>query len=283
MAQILDGKLLANIIKNDLKQQISTMEQKPCIAVVQVGENPASTVYISQKEKACIEVGMQFRKVALPEQITQADMLAQIEQLNTDNAVHGFIVQFPLPNHLNAQQILRAVSPTKDIDCLHPLNMGLVVDDNADFLPCTPAGVIKLIDHYNIEIAGKNCVIIGRSRIVSKPLGIMLLHRHATVTYCHSRTKNLSEICQTADILISAAGVARLVTADMIKQDSILVDIGINRIEPNNPNNRKICGDIVFDECEKKAAYITKVPGGVGPMTVAMLMVNTLKARLTSQ
>ncbi|MCL2015941.1 MAG: bifunctional 5,10-methylenetetrahydrofolate dehydrogenase/5,10-methenyltetrahydrofolate cyclohydrolase [Defluviitaleaceae bacterium] len=297
-AQILDGKTLAATIKKEIKQQISAImaekseeksEEKsaeksavPCIAVVQVGNDPASSVYIAQKEKACLEVGMQFRKVALPADTTLQALLAQINSLNNDNTVDGFIVQFPLPSHFSQKDvsvILAAVSPKKDIDCLHPHNIGLIMDGTANFLPCTPGGIVRLLQHYDIPIAGKHCVIIGRSRIVGKPMGILMLNQHATVTYCHSKTTNITEICQQADILISAAGVPRLVTANMIKPGSVLVDVGINRIEPNNPANRKICGDIDFDECAKKAAYITKVPGGVGPMTVVMLMVNTLQAR----
>jgi len=273
MAQILDGKLQAATIREQVKERISAMQGKrPCMAVVQVGNDPASTVYIGQKEKACQFVGIEFRRVALDENISQQDMLAEIDALNADDSVHGFIVQKPLPAQLNDHEIVCRIDPRKDIDCLHPYNVGLVAESRGTLLPCTPAGVIALLDAYDIELKGKHCVIVGRSSIVGKPLALMMLNRDATVTTIHSHTVGMADFCRQADVLVVAVGKPNLITADMIKPGCILVDVGINRLDG------KLCGDVDYENCFDKASHITPVPGGVGPMTVAMLMANGLKA-----
>ena len=280
MAKILDGKVQAATIKEQIKKRTAAINgEKPFMAVVQVGDDPASTIYIRQKERACAEVGIDFKKVSLPGDISQKAMLAEIDALNRDPAVHGFMVQQPLPQQLNTDEVVERIDPRKDVDCLHPYNVGLLAvsgkpgDNQSALLPCTPAGVIALLDAYDIGLDGKHCVIIGRSRIVGKPLGLMMLDKNATVTYCHSRTKNLPDICRQADVLVVAIGRAKFVTEDMIKPGCVLIDVGINRLEDN-----KICGDADYEGCFEKASYITPVPGGVGPMTVAMLVANGLKA-----
>jgi len=278
MAQILDGKAIAAKIREQAKAKVgdlvksSQSQQIPMMAVVQVGADPASTVYIKQKEKACAEVGMGFRKVSLPADISQKDMLAEVDKLNNDASVHGFLIQQPLPRQLDTNAVVERIDPKKDVDCLHPYNVGLVADGRGDLLPCTPAGIIALLNDYDINLEGKHCVIIGRSRIVGKPLGLMMLERNATVTYCHSRTQNLEEICKQADVLAVAIGRANFVTPNMIKPGCVIIDVGINRLE------KGLCGDVDFDACFEKASYITPVPGGVGPMTVAMLVANGVKA-----
>ncbi|MCL2398166.1 MAG: bifunctional methylenetetrahydrofolate dehydrogenase/methenyltetrahydrofolate cyclohydrolase FolD [Defluviitaleaceae bacterium] len=281
MTQILDGKAQATKIKEQVKAQIAeiTNLDKPTMAVVQVGDDPASTVYIRQKEKACAEVNMNFKKVSLPNDISQQAMLAEIDALNTDPAVHGFMVQQPLPSQLNTDEIVERIDPRKDVDCLHPYNSGLIAENRGVLLPCTPAGIVALLDAYNIDLEGKHCVILGRSRIVGKPLGMLMLNRNATVTYCHSRTKNLSSICQQADVLAVAIGRPKFVTADMIKDNCVLIDVGINRLDDiDSSTGKKLCGDVDYEGCFEKTSYITPVPGGVGPMTVAMLVANGLKA-----
>jgi len=273
MAQILDGKLQAATIREQVKERISAIQDGcPCMAVVQVGNDPASTVYIGQKEKACQFVGIDFRRVALDENISQQDMLAEIDLLNADDSVHGFIVQKPLPAQLNDHEIVSRIDPRKDIDCLNPYNVGLVAEGRGALLPCTPAGVIALLDAYEITLRGKHCVVVGRSSIVGKPLALMMLNRDATVTTIHSHTIGMADFCRQADILVVAVGKPNLITADMIKQGCVLVDVGINRLDG------KLCGDVDYESCFEKASYITPVPGGVGPMTVAMLMANGLKA-----
>jgi len=283
MAQILDGKAIAAKIRAQAKDKLNSFafddidepdqsQQIPMMAVVQVGEDPASTVYIKQKEKACAEVGLGFKKVSLPANISQKDMLAEVDKLNTDTNVHGFLIQQPLPGQLDTNEIVERIDPKKDVDCLHPYNAGLVADGRGYLLPCTPAGIIALLDAYDINLEGKHCVIIGRSRIVGKPLGLMMLERNATVTYCHSRTKNLEDICKQADVLAVAIGKANFVKPNMIKSDCVIIDVGINR------EKNQLCGDVDFVNCFKKASYITPVPGGVGPMTVAMLVANGVKA-----
>ena len=281
MAQILDGKAQAAKMKTQLKERIAKIGgEKPCMAVVQVGDDPASTIYINQKERACAEVGITYKKVALPDNISQSAMLAEIDALNNDPTVHGFIVQQPLPSQLDVDEVVDRVCPSKDVDCLHPYNVGLATEPYGKsangkelLLPCTPAGVIELLDAYDINLHAKHCVVVGRSRIVGKPMGMLMLGRNATVTYCHRWTDDITPYTQKADVLVVAIGVAKHIKADMIKPGCVLVDIGINRL-----SDKKICGDIDFDGCFEKASYITPVPGGVGPMTVAMLMANVLKA-----
>lgn len=277
MAQIIDGTAQAAIIKNQVKEHLDSLEfskiERPTLAVVQVGNDPASTVYIGQKEKACAQVGFGFKRVGLPADISQDKMIAEIEALNNDPAISGFIVQQPLPEHLDPDEILAKVAPNKDVDCLNPYNIGLMTDGRGVLLPCTPAGVMALLDAYNIDLQGKHCVVVGASRIVGRPMGLMLLAKNATVTYCHIYTQNLAEITRQADVLVVAVGKINLITADMIKPGSVLIDIGINRL-----SDKKICGDIDYDGCFEKASHITPVPGGVGPMTVAILMANCLTA-----
>lgn len=272
MAQILNGKAVAAVLKTRVKEKIST-DNPPSLAVVLVGQNPASLTYIRGKEKACNEVGIRFQLHALEENTSQADLLALIDTLNADNNIHGLLVQQPLPPHLDKHAVVSRIDPRKDVDCLHPHNVGLVMTGRARLLPATPAGVIMLLDECGVSLEGKHCVIIGRSDIVGKPLALMLLARDATVTVCHSRTQGLADICRRADVLVAAAGRPRLVTPDMISPGCIVVDVGVNRLE-----GKKICGDVDYKGCFEKASFITPVPGGVGPMTVAVLMENCLKA-----
>ncbi|MCL1999523.1 MAG: bifunctional methylenetetrahydrofolate dehydrogenase/methenyltetrahydrofolate cyclohydrolase FolD [Turicibacter sp.] len=279
---ILDGKLQAARVKASIRERVdantSAGKSVPKMVVVQVGLDPASTVYVNQKEKACAEVGMDFEKVALPADISHDDMLAKLAELNNDPKIHGFIVQQPMPPHLDPDEILAFVAPHKDVDCLHPNNVGLVTEGRGILLPCTPAGVIRLLEAYDIPLKGKKAVVVGRSRIVGKPMGLMLLEKDATVTICHRYTENLAEYTKQADILAVAVGIPKLITADMVKPGCTIIDIGINRLEKKDEKGRKLCGDVDFDACVEKAEYITPVPGGVGPMTVAVLMENTLKA-----
>ena len=238
-----------------------------------MGEDPASKVYVANKEKACEAIGMASFKYALPENTTEAELLELINKLNNDAKVNGILCQLPLPRHLNEELIINSIVPEKDVDAFHPHNVGKIMIGNYDFLPCTPAGIMEMLKYENIDIEGKECVVIGRSNIVGKPMSMLLLHKNGTVTVCHSRTKNLKAVCRRADILVAAVGRANFVTADMVKEGAVVIDVGINRLD-----NGKLCGDVNFAEVEPKAAYITPVPGGVGPMTIATLMKNTLTA-----
>ena len=245
----------------------------PVHNIVIVGNNPASRVYVNSKKKACEEVGFSSYEYALPEETTQQELLDLVDVLNNDEKVNGILVQLPLPSHIDENAVINAISPDKDVDAFHPFNVGKIMIGDFAFLPCTPAGVMELIDSTGVDVCGKSCVVIGRSNIVGKPMAMLLLHRSGTVTICHSKTKNLAEICRNADILVAAVGKANFVTGDMIKEGAVVIDVGMNRLE-----NGKLCGDVNFEEAEKKAAFITPVPGGVGPMTIAMLMKNTLTA-----
>ena len=276
MAQIISGKELAAAIKEQVKQQAQALTQqgtKPCLAVVLVGENPASAVYVRGKEKDCQECGMESRIIRLAEQTTQSQLLEVLAQLAQDDAVHGILVQLPLPAHIEEQAVIEAIPPHKDVDGFTPVNVGRMMIGQECFLPCTPAGCIEMLRSTGIDLAGKRAVVLGRSNIVGKPAAMLLVQNHATVTICHSRTQNLKEICAQADVLIAAIGKPRFVTEDMIKPGAVVIDVGINRDETG-----ALCGDVDFEEAEKKAAAITPVPGGVGLMTRAMLMVNTLAA-----
>ena len=235
--------------------------------------DPASKVYVRNKERACEECGIYSEKYALPAETTQEEVLALIDKLNKDPNISGILCQMPVPKHIDADAIIDAIDVTKDVDAFHPVNVGKIMIGDFDFLPCTPAGVMELLDEYGIDPKGKECVVIGRSNIVGKPQAMLLLHRHGTVTICHSRTANLKEVCARADILVAAVGKAKFVTADMVKEGAAVIDVGMNRDE-----NGKLCGDVCFDEVNEKAGYLTPVPGGVGPMTITMLMKNTLKA-----
>jgi methylenetetrahydrofolate dehydrogenase (NADP+)/methenyltetrahydrofolate cyclohydrolase len=268
MADI-NGKMHSEAIRKDIKARA-----KKCkLAVVLVGDNPASIVYINMKKKACEEVGFDFELFKLPETSTQDEVLALIDKINNDKSITGILVQQPFPAHLNKNEILSRLDPKKDVDCLHPYNVGLAMSGNGKILPCTPAGCISLLKREGIEIEGKHAVVVGRSDIVGKPLALMLLAENATVTLCHSRTKNLAEECRRADILVAALGSPKFITADMVKSGAVVIDVGVNRLD-----GKKVCGDVDYENVCKIASYITPVPGGVGPMTVAALMENCLKA-----
>ena len=276
MAKLIDGKIISAAVKNEVATEVAALKEKgvtPGLAVIIVGEDPASKVYVANKEKACEQLGMASFKYALPENTTENELLQLINKLNNDSSVNGILCQLPLPRHLNEELIINSIIPEKDVDAFHPQNVGKIMIGNYDFLPCTPAGIMEMLKYENIEIEGKECVVIGRSNIVGKPMSMLLLHKNGTVTVCHSRTKNLKEVCRRVDILVAAVGRANFVTADMVKPGAVVIDVGINRLE-----NGKLCGDVNFAEVEPVASYITPVPGGVGPMTIATLMKNTLTA-----
>ena len=274
MAQIIDGKAISANVKAQVKAEVEQLKEKGIevgLAVVIVGDNPASRVYVNNKKKACAEVGFTSYEYALPQETTQEELLDLVNKLNNDDKVNGILVQLPLPKQINENAIINAIRPDKDVDAFHPENVGHIMIGDFSFLPCTPAGVMEMLAQTGIETEGKECVVIGRSNIVGKPMAMLLLHKNATVTICHSRTRNLAEVCRKADILVAAVGKANFVTPDMIKEGAVVIDVGMNRLE-----NGKLCGDVDYNACFDKAGYITPVPGGVGPMTIAMLMKNTL-------
>lgn len=276
MAKRIDGKQISKDIKEELKQEVTELAsqgRKCCLAVIQVGNDPASSVYVGNKKKACAYIGIESLAYELPEETTEEELLALIEKLNADPQVHGILCQLPLPKHIDEDKIVKAISPKKDVDGFHPQNVGALVIGEQGFVSCTPAGIIQLLKRSNIEIEGKHCVVIGRSNIVGKPMSLLMLRENATVTICHSRTKNIKEICREADILIVAIGKPQFIDADYVKDGAVVIDVGIHRDE-----NNKLCGDVKYDEVEPKASYITPVPGGVGPMTIAMLMHNCVEA-----
>ena len=273
MATRIDGKALAAKVKAQVAEKAAKLPRQPGLAVVLVGEDPASQVYVRGKEADCGECGIRSFPYRLPAETTQRELLDLIEKLNRDPAVDGILVQLPLPEPLEEAAVIAAIAPEKDVDCFHPYNVGRLNIGDPVFQPCTPAGVMEMLREYGISPAGKRCVVLGRSNIVGKPMAMLLLHRNATVTICHSHTKNLTEVCASADILVSAVGKAHFITADMVKEGAIVIDVGMNHDE-----NGKLCGDVEFAEVEPKASYITPVPGGVGPMTITMLMKNTLRA-----
>ena len=275
--QIIDGKRISQEIKDELKTKVEEYRKEgreAALAVIQVGNDPASSVYVNNKKKACTYIGIRSLSYELPEETTEEELLALIEKLNKDDTVNGILVQLPLPGHINEDRVIGAISPKKDVDGFHPENVGKLVIGERGFVSCTPAGIIQLLKRSGIEIAGKNCVVIGRSNIVGKPMALLMLRENATVTICHSRTENLKEICKEADILIVAIGKPRYIGADYIKEGAVVIDVGIHRNEEN-----KLCGDVRFEEAEQIASYITPVPGGVGPMTIAMLMNNCVEAK----
>ena len=275
MAQIIDGKAVSKLIRQELKQEAERMAAqgtRPGLAVIIVGEDPASQVYVRNKQKGCEECGFYSEMHSLPDNTPEAELLELIEQLNTKPEIHGILVQLPLPKHIDEGRVIEAIAPEKDVDAFSPVNVGRVVVGDYILAPCTPAGVVELIDRSGMDIKGRHCVIIGRSNIVGKPLALLMLHRHATVTICHSRTQNLADITRQADILVAAVGKPRFVTADMIKPGATVIDVGVNRLPDGT-----LCGDVDY-AAEKVAGLITPVPGGVGPMTIAMLMKNTLAA-----
>jgi methylenetetrahydrofolate dehydrogenase (NADP+)/methenyltetrahydrofolate cyclohydrolase len=277
MAQIINGKLVSQNVREAQKKETEELFQKhgkrPGLAVIIVGEDPASKVYVANKEKACIEVGFHSELYRMPENTTIEELLALIDRLNKDDKIHGILCQLPLPKHLDEEQVILAINPNKDVDAFHPVNTGKIMIGNHSFLPCTPAGVMKLIESTGVDISGKECVVIGRSNIVGKPQAMLLLQANGTVTICHSRTKNLKEITRRADILVVAIGKADFITGDMVKEGAVVIDVGMNRRADG-----KLTGDVDFESCEKVAGYITPVPGGVGPMTISMLLQNTLTA-----
>ncbi len=274
MAIVIDGKAVSAQVKEQVRAEIEREGLKVGLAVVIVGNNQASRVYVNNKKKACEVCGIKSYEYALPEETTEEQLLELVDTLNADRNINGILVQLPLPKQINEEKIIERIAPEKDVDAFHAVNVGKIMIGNYAFLPCTPAGVMELIHSTGTEVSGKECVVIGRSNIVGKPMAMLLLHENATVTICHSRTKNLAEVCRRADILVSAVGKADFVTADMVKEGAVVIDVGMNRDAEN-----KLCGDVKYDEVEKKASYITPVPGGVGPMTIAMLMKNTLMAK----
>lgn len=275
MAEIIDGKIVSAAVKQRVAQEVKQLNKKGIsvgLAVILVGDDAASQIYVSNKEKACEALGIISRKYVLPASTTEEELLELIDTLNNDNEINGILCQLPLPRGLNEKAVINAISPEKDVDAFHPVNVGKIMIGDYDFVPCTPAGVMEMLAYYNIDASGKECVVIGRSNIVGKPMGMLLLHKNGTVTVCHSKTKDLSEVTRRADILVAAVGKANFVTSDMVKSGAVVIDVGMNRA------NGKLCGDVDFNAVKEKASYITPVPGGVGPMTIAMLMQNTLTA-----
>ncbi len=277
MAEIIDGKKVSEHIRAQIADGVEKLKSEtgvtPGLAAVLVGDDPASEIYVRNKRKACANAGMYSEEHKLPAETTEQELLILVDNLNNDPNIHGILVQLPLPDHINETKILRAVTPLKDVDGFHPYNVGLLVEGNPRFVSCTPHGIIKMLEFYNIDITGKQAIIVGRSNIVGKPVSMLLLHRHATVTICHSRTKPLDEVTRRADILVAAIGRANFITADMVKEGAVVIDVGINRNEDG-----KLTGDVDFEAVSQKASYITPVPGGVGPMTISMLLWNTLES-----
>ncbi len=280
MATIIDGKAVTAKIREEIKNESAAFEKetgiKPGLAVIIVGDDPASQVYVRNKGKACEEVGFYSEIHRLPEETTEEELLSLVHSLNENDKIHGILVQSPLPKHLDEALIVNNIRYEKDVDAFHPVNVGKIMIGDYNFLPCTPAGVMELLKAYDIDVCGKEVAVVGRSNIVGKPQAMLMLHANATVTICHSRTKNLKEVLNRADVVVMAIGKAKFLKADMIKEGAVVIDVGMNRDE-----NGKLCGDVDFEECEKKASYITPVPGGVGPMTITMLMKNTLTAAKT--
>ena len=272
-AIVLDGKALAAKCKEEVKKEAASLARTPGLAVIIVGNNPASRVYVNSKRKDCEECGFLSEEYALPEETTQEELIALIQQLNERADIDGILCQLPLPQGIDEEAVLMAISPDKDVDGFHPMNMGALLVGKEGFLPCTPYGIMEILDGYGIDPKGKQCVVIGRSNIVGKPMALLLLQRHGTVTICHSRTKNLAEVCRSADILVAAVGKVNIVTADMVKPGAVVIDVAMNRNEAG-----KLCGDVDYAGAKEVASAITPVPGGVGPMTRAMLMKNTLLA-----
>ncbi|MGP0566237.1 MULTISPECIES: bifunctional methylenetetrahydrofolate dehydrogenase/methenyltetrahydrofolate cyclohydrolase FolD [unclassified Nitrospina] len=273
---LIDGKLVSSVIKDRVQAEVTELKNKtgkvPGLAVVLVGEDPASAVYVKNKNKTCEKMGFQSLSHNLPAETDEATLLKLVSDLNSDDSVHGILVQLPLPKQIDSQRVLEAIDPRKDVDGFHPVNVGHLASGVKTLAPCTPAGIIEMLDHYKIDIEGKRAVIIGRSNIVGKPMAMLLLQRNATITICHSRTKDLPAVAREADIVVGAIGKPRFVTADFVKDGAVVIDVGINRVDG------KLVGDVDFDNVAEKCSFITPVPGGVGPMTIAMLMQNTLTA-----
>ncbi len=275
-ATIIDGKEIAAKKKVEIASEVQKLKElgiTPGLAVILVGNNHASRTYVTNKEKTCRDLGMHSVLIELPEMATQEELLTKIEELNVDPAIHGILVQLPLPKHIDETKVIESISPLKDVDGFHPINIGRMMTGQDAFLPCTPYGIMVLLEEMGISVAGKHVVVVGRSNIVGKPVGQLFLNQHATVTYCHSKTIDLQYHTSQADILVAAVGVANFINADHVKEGAVVIDVGINRNEAG-----KLCGDVAFEEVSQKAGYITPVPKGVGPMTITMLMYNTLKS-----
>ncbi len=278
MQKLIDGKAISQTIKDEIKEETAKLAEKgikPCLAVILCGNDPASTVYVANKKKACEYCGFDSVSVELPEETTQEELLEKIRTLNEDKKVNGILVQLPLPGHIDEDAVISAIAPEKDVDGFHAVSVGNLLIGRPGFVSCTPAGVIQLLKRSGVEIAGKECVVIGRSNIVGKPMAVLMLRENATVTICHSKTKDLREVCKRADILIVAIGKPKMIDESYVKDGAVVIDVGIHRLE-----GKKLCGDVDFDSVEKKASMITPVPGGVGPMTIAMLMKNCLEGCL---
>ncbi len=277
MSNIIDGKAVSQSVKDRIKKEAAELKEKygltAGLAVIIVGDNPASRIYVNNKKKACEYVGFDSYEYALPQETTQSELVELINKLNNDEKIDGILCQLPLPKHIDENAVINSIASNKDVDAFHPVNVGKIMIGDYSFLPCTPAGVMELIASTGVEIQGKECVVVGRSNIVGKPMSMLLLHKSGTVTICHSKTKDLKAECLKADILVVAVGVPNLIKGDMIKEGAVVIDVGMNRLE-----NGKLCGDVEFETASEKAEYITPVPGGVGPMTIAMLMQNTLTA-----
>lgn len=277
MQNIIDGKLVSSELRKALKIEVEEFKAQsgiiPGLAVILVGNDPASAVYVRNKHRGCEEAGMNSFQIILPEETTEEELLAEIDRLNVDPKIHGILVQLPLPKHISEDKVIAKISPEKDVDAFNNYNVGKIVTGKYDFLPCTPAGIMELLKFYNVDISGKECVVIGRSNIVGKPMALLLLASNGTVTVCHSKTKNIKEVTSRADILVVAIGKANFIGADMVKENAVVIDVGINRCEDG-----KLYGDVNFPEVAPKASLITPVPGGVGPMTITMLLKNTLTA-----
>ncbi|MBQ3379284.1 MAG: bifunctional methylenetetrahydrofolate dehydrogenase/methenyltetrahydrofolate cyclohydrolase FolD [Clostridia bacterium] len=275
-AKVIDGKALSKKLREQIKKDAQALKEKgvcPSLSVIIVGEDPASKTYVKNKRLACEEVGIRSDVYELPESTTSKELLSLVNKLNDDDSVHGILVQLPLPGQLDEKVVIENIRIDKDVDAFHPQNVGRIMIGDFDFLPCTPAGVMEIIDEAGVDVKGKECVVVGRSNIVGKPQAMLLLHRHGTVTLCHSRTKDLKEVTRRAEILVAAVGKAKMITADMVRPGAVVIDVGMNRDE-----NGKLCGDVDFENVKEVASVITPVPGGVGPLTITMLLKNTIKA-----
>ncbi|MCL2014048.1 MAG: bifunctional methylenetetrahydrofolate dehydrogenase/methenyltetrahydrofolate cyclohydrolase FolD [Oscillospiraceae bacterium] len=280
-AKIIDGKAVAARVKNEVKNEAERLRQNgivPGLAVVLVGDDPASAIYVEGKKKACAQCCIRSFEYVLDKSVNREVLLELVGKLNNDPKVSGILIQSPLPEQIDESEIIAAISPEKDVDAFHARNVGKIMIGKFDFLPCTPSGIMELIADSGIKVEGAGCVVVGRSNIVGKPMAMLLLHKHGTVTICHSRTKDLASLCREADILVAAAGKPKIITADMVKPGAAVIDVGIHRLAAADSNGKKICGDVDFDAVSEVAGYITPVPGGVGPMTIAMLMKNTVTA-----
>lgn len=276
MANIIDGKLVSETLRTQISEEVAILKKQgiaPGLAVILVGNNPASAVYVRNKERACVQTGITPTQITLPEETTEEELIELIENLNKDDKIHGILVQLPLPKHISEKKVIETITSSKDVDAFSHDSVGRIMTGEYSFLPCTPAGIMELLKFYDIEVAGKECVVVGRSNIVGKPMAMLLLNSNGTVTVCHSKTNNLAEVCKRADIIVCAVGRAKFLTADMVKDGAVVIDVGINRDE-----NGKIVGDVDFDNIVEKASFITPVPGGVGPMTITMLLKNTITA-----